>query len=817
VCLACRPRANPQAAYDHARAIFVHGDLVACQKEARQQYERLRGHDDEWAWKFKILEAEALLWQGGRYLQVVQELGVVPTHLDDRDAAIRLLAVEGFAQERLGEHSKAAAELDEADQLCAQSATSACGGLMLDRGAAAVHRSDLPAAARYFRQGLAFARTHGDPFLEASSLLNVGEVYSLEERLDEAVDWSNAAYRASKKIDALDLAQTALGNLGVAYYNLGDSEQALEDFLSAKKDAAELGDKIGEMIWLRHTARIYVDRNDTEQAAKSLRDALGLARESGDRNEVYRNLEGMSWLGLQTGNLDEAAKYAEEALQNAQDRHDRGDELDSILVRGQIAARRGNIAQAQQAFESVQGDKACSPSLRWGAQHLLARVFEDQRRLAEADRTYRDAISTFEGARDTVMHEELRLPFLKNGEGIYDDYVHFLVAQGKKEEALRWADYSRARTLLEGLGLLSKVRIRADKTQFEPPRLNAQAIAARIKGAVLYYWLGETRSYLWAITPKQTKLFTLPLRPEIEAEVERYRKALTGPVDVLGSNNEDGQLLYRTLVLPAQPLLPKGGRVIVIPDGNLNNLNFETLIASDPAPHYWIEDVVIANASSLRVLAASYNGTPKRKRRKMLLIGNSVAPNEQYPALPNAQAQMDSVARHFRDPDRQIIAGKQATPASFLASHPEQFSHIHFVAHGTASRLSPLDSAIILSRDPAESDSFKLYARDIIHHPLQADLVTISACYGAGERSYSGEGLVGLAWAFLRAGSHNVIAGLWEVTDASTERLMDRFYDELDKGSTPDAALRAAKLSLLHGGTFRNPYYWAPFQLYSGS
>jgi len=100
---------------------------------------------------------------------------------------------------------------------------------------------------------------------------------------------------------------------------------------------------------------------------------------------------------------------------------------------------------------------------------------------------------------------------------------------------------------------------------------------------------------------------------------------------------------------------------------------------------------------------------------------------------------------------------------------------------------------------------------------LRADLVTISACYGAGERAYSGEGLVGLSWAFLRAGAHNVVAALWEATDASTEQLMDKFYDELDKGAKPDVALRAAKLSLLRGIGFHNPFYWAPFQLYAGS
>jgi len=203
---------------------------------------------------------------------------------------------------------------------------------------------------------------------------------------------------------------------------------------------------------------------------------------------------------------------------------------------------------------------------------------------------------------------------------------------------------------------------------------------------------------------------------------------------------------------------------------------------------------------------------------------------------------MESVARHFPAAKQRIFARERATPAAYLASSPEQFSYIHFVAHGTASRLSPLDSAIVLSKivrsktvlsknalskpalsktapaqGNAEDDSFKLYARDIIRRPLRADLVTISACYGAGERSYSGEGLVGLSWAFLRAGAHNVVAALWEATDASTEQLMDKFYDELDKGAGPDAALRAAKLSLLRGRGFHNPFYWAPFQLYAGS
>jgi CHAT domain-containing protein len=60
-----------------------------------------------------------------------------------------------------------------------------------------------------------------------------------------------------------------------------------------------------------------------------------------------------------------------------------------------------------------------------------------------------------------------------------------------------------------------------------------------------------------------------------------------------------------------------------------------------------------------------------------------------------------------------------------------------------------------------------------------------------------------------------VVAALWDVSDDSTLQLMDKFYDEINKGARPDAALRRAKLSLLRGGKFGNPLDWAVFQLYA--
>jgi CHAT domain-containing protein len=443
----------------------------------------------------------------------------------------------------------------------------------------------------------------------------------------------------------------------------------------------------------------------------------------------------------------------------------------------------------------------------------LAHLYEVEKHPDAADHEYRSSIATFEAARPSRKRSDTSLPFSANASRIYDDYVHFLIAHGKGDEALRWGDYGRARTLAEGLGALPK------GLSSEPPPWNVQDIARRAGGTLLFYWLGERQSYLWVITDRKTALFPLPPSSTIEATVERYRRALgDGPEDVLQSINSDGLSLYHILVAPAESLLPKNTKVFVLPDGALNQLNFETLLVSTPTVHCWIEDATIANASSLRMLGASFPTAPltrNKRERDLLLIGNNIPPNDKYPSLPRAAAQMQTVASHFAPDHRQIFARTAAIPNAYLNSNPEKFAYIHFVAHGVASRLSPLDSAIVLSNDSAASDSFKLYARDIVTHPLHADLVTISACYSAGGRAYSGEGLVGLSWAFLRAGARNVMAALWQVTDVATEPLMTKFYDELNHGASPEVALRDAKLSLLRGSVFRNPYYWAPFQLYT--
>jgi CHAT domain-containing protein len=829
----CSRLRDPQSAYDHALQTYQHGDVKAALAEARKGYDGFHAVSSEWRWKFRILQASALVAQQ-RSKEALTLLTSEPGPPSSGDLGVQLQRVEGVAYAGTRNFLEAQKRLTNAERLCIASDGPACSSVVLARSWVDGQLGDFESGRKLLGQALDSARKNGNQFLEATALVNLSWSALQLAHLDEVLDWGNDALQIAVPRDFAGIAQKALGNMGWASYRLGDPEKAAAMFLGAKAQAAKLGNTADELTWILDNGYVHLDNRDYAAAEQSFRQSFDLAEKIPSREGIVNALQSLAFVCEQTGRLDEAKRYADDALSMAQADKNGRDIVYARLVQGRVAARLHDTAPAESNFRFAEESKDTPVFLKWEAERSLARLYEDENQRDSAEREYRTALTTFETARSELKHEDSRLPFLSNAARIYDDYVHFLVAQGKSAEALQVADYSRGRTLAEGLGLLQK------GTSFNPDRMgaqgmDAQGVARRAGGTIFFYWLGEKQSYLWAVTPQKTNLFALPPGAEIDAAVQRYREALAGPQDVLASADRDGQSLFRMLIAPAQALLKKDAKVFIIPDGSLNNLNFETLIVSDSVTdeaklpeakpsspklklHYWIEDVTIANASSLRILGASgpnKNRNKEKRSRNLLLVGNSVAPNAKYPQLAQAAAQMESVARHFPAAEETIFAQQAATPSAYLDGNPERFSYIHFVAHGTASRLSPLDSAIVLSKASAEDDSFKLYARDIIRHPLRADLVTISACYSSGERAYSGEGLVGLSWAFLRAGAHNVIAALWEATDTSTELLMDKFYDELQAGKSPDAALRAAKLSLLHNSGFHNPFYWAPFQLYA--
>lgn len=759
-----------------------------------------------------------MMWRG-MYDDALRVLASGQSSPFDRDDEIQRLAIESVALVRQQQPDLAGKKMNAALALCRNTAFQSCGEVLRSQGILAMDGGDFRTAQARFEDSLHFASMHRNRWLEAVALVNLGAVALREERYDEAVDWSSSAYRTAIQLGGEDIAQVALGNLGWAYLRLGDTDRSLGLFLEAEQRAADLGDIRAKLNWMATAGNAYISSGNLARAEESYLKSLDMARKINSNQDIIDSLENLTHISIEEGQLDDADLYLAQLVPRVQATPNRLDDLDVMLAQAKIDAARQHDEWAKALFRSVEQDPDSQTSMRMGAEHELARLYESEGDSRGADKMYRTALATFEAARSELKNEDSKLPFLANATPIYDDFVHFLVSQDKPLEALEVADQSRARTLAQGLG------VDPGSSAFAPASLHPEEIARRTGATLLFYWLGAKSSYLWAITPQRTAVFPLPPQSEIVPRIGRYRRALLGPEDPMDSNNEDGRTLYKMLVSPAAGMIQPNAHIMLLTDGPLSQLNFETLLAPEPgtgenasrgdeATHYWIDDVVISSARSLSMLAdvkpaGGMDG-------KLLLLGDAVSPNADYPELPMAPSEMSQIERHFAAPERTVFTRQAANPQAYLASRPAQYSYIHFVTHGVASRTDPLDSAIILSRNGSDEDSFKLHARDIIRHPIHARLVTISACYGSGARSYAGEGLVGLSWAFLRAGAQNVVAALWEASDESTPRLMDNLYQGLESGLAPADALRQAKLTMLHShGDFRKPFFWGAFQIYT--
>jgi CHAT domain-containing protein len=734
----------------------------------------------------------------------------LPASLNSTELPTLKKLFEGNAQIYLQQFDKSQAELSEAEHLAASSHPRLLSQVLNAQATLSASRGNYAEAEREYTQALKLADEYGREDQKVVAQVGLAWVATLQGHFDQAAERGQTALQLARSFGMQNHVATTLGNLGWNYSELGDFYTALEFFKQSAQESARSGMSGRSAYWFTGMANAYIVLHQYALAEDLARSTLQRARESKNAEVTVTCLNTLADIMLHTHRDAEAEKFNQEALEIVEAGQNKFSALDTWAMAGRIYTTRNDFASAEQMYERVLSDPSAGPVLRWVCYAGLARTKDDQGKYTEADRLFLQAISTIEEARQSVDHDELRLSFLTSGIAIYGQYIDFLMRRGRPRDALNEAELSRARTLGEGLNSSSKL------TRTPSLRVPPQQLAQRFKATLLFYWLGERQSYLWVITPKQTAYFTLPAAAQIEPIVKSYDEALLKISDPLASANPDGQKLYSMLIEPAKKLIPANSHVILLPDGSLYSLNFETLIVPDPKPHYWIEDETLSTGSSLTLLASS-GARPVPKEKTLFLVGDTISPNDNFPKLVQAADEMKDVERHFAESRTKVLSGIGATPAAYLSSDSRQYSYLHFVTHGTASRSRPLESAVILSKDKDE-DSYKLYARDIVTRHLSAELVTISACNGAGTRAFSGEGLVGLSWAFLRAGAHNVIGALWEVSDTSTPQLMDGLYDGLSHGQDPATALRAAKLSLLHSDSvFRKPYYWAPFQLYSGS
>lgn len=759
-------------------------------------------------WRFRLLEADILIGRraAAKTLAAIEGFGDPPPGSDWDEVRAHLLLLRGRASYVLNRLPESEALLARAADLAAQAhSESLAAEVLLRQGALYVRQAKFNQARSAFSSVAATAARLQDEYQEANALGNMGYDLLSESRHDEAIPWFERAIAIFTGLGAGDSIARTHGNLGICYFRLGDYDNARLHYQNAEEWFAKTGNPASQQIWIGNAANVSYVTGDYAAAEAAYKRALEIARRAPNPVWTARWLDNLAATSIELGKWDAAESYNREALAKMRQLRDSNWEPTALVNAARIAEGRGNIEEARDLFRLALTKRAEDGSVALDAHSGLARCFLRDKRPRDAEAEFRSTVAAVEQRGARLFKNEQKLSYLSSLIQFYRQYVDFLVDSGETEKALEVAESSRAHVLAERLDAAAPVQHSAQ---------DYRRLARRAHAVLLEYWLGPGKSYLWVVTPDSIRLHLLPPSTVLRPLIASYRAMVAGGRNPLESGADTGRTLYADLIAPAARSAT-GNRFIVVPDGELHSFPLDTLPSGTEPRRFWVEDATITIAPSLNYLAADSATANARAGKGALLIGEPVSSSPEFPRLEFAAQEMDSIAATMRAAPGAIIRGADATPASYSRSKPGRFGFIHLAAHATVNPQSPLDSAVILSGPPGLN---RLLARDVMATPLSAELVTISACRSAGGKSYAGEGLVGFAWAFLRAGARNVIAGLWDVSDRSTAQLMSTLYERIAAGEDPAESLRSAKRALIHaGGSYAKPFYWAPFQLYTGA
>lgn len=683
------------------------------------------------------------------------------------------------------------------------------------------------------------------------------------EMLDEAL--SHLERDSPERGKALGNRATTLSNRAWALTGQERFEEALQDFQTALALSRELENRRLEAIILGHLGRTYSDLGRVDEGRPFLEQALQLRESVEDTHSLGPTLRDLGELERRAGNSRVAREYLERALELADSDRSPTRRSRVVIQLALIDSAEGDFPTAfersRQALELTQWLEARVPRRDFRETFTASKHYMYEHRIglwmdapgAEEERL-RAGFELSDGFRARGLLGVLR----EAGVDLYRDAPTDLVQRERElRQRLRSSPadgdsssedvdslVDELRQVQERLRELSPAYAALDPA--EPATLEEIQRFLSPEDTLVEYLLGFERSFAWAVTRTSIHAVELPPRREIEPLV----RDLHGALEITDERAvELAADLARRVVLPLVPFL-QGKRLIVVPDGALHYVPFAPLPLSDDGSEVLLDRYEIFYGASAEFLAQLQQGRSRpRERTKIAAVladpvfsaRDSRLSHEGAagPARPNPPPKIsapipplaDSRGRRLRrlrrsareaeilerlaGRDRVFMAlGTEASRETLLTLDLSDYRILHLATHGEADDAHPELSRLTLSLydEQGESVPGDVLLSDIFDLRLQTDLVVLSACQTALGRDIRGEGLVGLTRGFFHAGSQQVMASLWRVTDTATAFLMEAFYENLlvHSMSAPEA-LRQAQLTLRRRKGFEHPGFWAGF------
>jgi CHAT domain-containing protein/Tfp pilus assembly protein PilF len=644
----------------------------------------------------------------------------------------------------------------------------------------------------YLEESLELSRKLGDINNEFYVLNNLGMIFIDLKKYSNALEYFSAGFNKAKNIKYSAMDGMTLTNMGLACFNLGDYEKSIKYYKEAIDIALEVDGR--HVLW-----EAYFGLGRTYERIKEFSQSIMCYKKSID---IIDHIRSRIILDTQKASYGRNKIQVYESLVNLLSRLDIGEsskehdrEIFYIVERAKARAFLENLGESR-----IDISERLNPELKKIENEISNRISSIILDLSRMDLT-----------------EERRKQLLMKLQKEEDGYIRLL---------------SRIRD--ENPDIASLISLQPSRAEKIQKLLNE-------KSALIEYFLGDKQSVMFFVTKKEFNVYQLPSRVEIEKSLKAYLKVLsTSPKEkfwgVLAAKR-----IYRELLFPLGRTYAYIDDLIIVPDGVLYYLPFETLIpdtsTSFSGKDYLIKKYKISyTPSSSALMYLSKNSNDYERKKGLLAFGNPsyalkssskikqkktyvdtlremyLENGFEFSPLPYSEKEIAEISKYFPKEKKDIYLEDEAKEETFKKVSLKDYQIVHFACHGFLAEEFPFRSALVLSMDEDPKEDGFLQVRELYNYRMNANLIVLSACQTGRGKLVKGEGILGLPRVFFYSGVNSVLLALWKINDKSTSKFMDYFYQYLSLGNDKAQALQLAKLRMINS-KFSHPFYWAAFVL----
>ena len=734
----------------------------------------------------KCLRRIGLLMMGyGRYresMDYLQKSLEVARQKQDNQLMMLSLNGIGLVHRDLGNTEKAKAFLTRSLKMSQESGNRKWEALNLNGlGDICLGQKDYRCAFKRYRESVDLLESSGAKGALAKTYHKMGHTYLLEKKPETALHYFKKSYATAASIGIRGRMAKISRDMGKAYGRMGQAKEALEKVDEAIAFLAEAG--IADALRASYyTKGVLLERmGERDRAEKNYKRSIEI-------------LEG----------LRSDVAHTEADVESFVER--RGQAYNRLIS---LLSKEGRVAEALQYLERSRLKK-----LRDQFDQLKPQLINEAEEEAKGkEKALREKI---EGARIQLTDEKSKPKAKQNRERIARLEKDLM---RERQEYLEYVNNLRE----QFPNLASLLAIQPD-TLIDLQNLLPSHVC------IVQYLILEEGTHIFMVTNqlvfhKEVKVNQRILEGKIDAFrglLEKQRgsrsrglkqvkvpegKASAASRDgVMKSLHETAEELYGLLMGPLEKEL-SGFKILgVIPNGKLHLLPFQALGKRSPSGRFrfLVEDRSIFRLNSQSILKfAQKQAKQVKDGGRLIAFGN---PNH---SLKYAEKEIEMIKETFSKST--TFVREEASEDKVkrrLAGHDV----LHLATHAKMGN-TIRETYVLLARSHDGREDGKLFLREIWGLPLRGyQLVTLSACETAIGKQASGDIIVSLETAFLRAGAPTIVASLWEVDDEATGILMKRFYHNLVTKEKAEA-LREAQTVLMKDPRYASPYFWAPFIL----